>query len=199
MKMKLWTIQDERGWNELQSKGILIAKEEFVDPDFKQGYDWLKLQMHARIDYSSIKSQYPIWAWYQSTNAKKRRPDLRAACYLPKGTIGYRIEIEKDPKDVLLSDFELWHVPMFYKYFIADSESEFLKFEQELIKEYGTESYLKLPEHIQQKIEQSWEKIFDMKYDVAYFARPFKEKQIQATFWELNVNEIIKIDQFKAR
>ncbi|WP_160114228.1 DUF3841 domain-containing protein, partial [Aquimarina sp. AU119] len=66
MKVKLWTIQDENGWNELQTKGILIAKQQFVEPDFKDGYDWMKIQMNKRIGRPDEKGQYPIWAWYQS-------------------------------------------------------------------------------------------------------------------------------------
>ncbi len=107
MKIKLWTIQDERGWNELQSKGILIAKKEFIDPYFRTGYDWMRNQMNSRIEYRNKEIQYPIWAWYQSVNKKRKKPDLRESGYLPKGNQGYRIEFIKNSKDVLLSDFEL--------------------------------------------------------------------------------------------
>ena len=31
------------------------------------------------------------------------------------------------------------------------------------------------------------------------FAKPSKEKQIQATFWELSIKEVIRVDEFKAR
>ena len=49
MKIKLWTIQNESGWNELQKEGVLIPKEEFVEPDFKLGYEWMRIQMNDRI------------------------------------------------------------------------------------------------------------------------------------------------------
>lgn len=198
MKIRLWTIQDASGWNELLSKGVLIAKEEFVDPDFKSGYDWMRFQMNEQIGHPCEKDQYPIWSWYQSVNEKKKRPDLRESHYLTQGTTGYRIEIEKAPEDVLLSDFELWHTPLSYKSFIADSELEFLEFEQELLREFGTDSFLELPKNVKRRVEKSWEKIFDMGFDVKYFAKPFAEKQIQATFWELNIDDIIKVDKFIA-
>ena len=88
---------------------------------------------------------------------------------------------------------------MSYKTFIADSESESVEFESELQREFGTNSFLELPDRIRIKIEKSWEKIFDMNFDIEYFARPFNEKHIQATFWELRVNEVVKVDKFKAR
>lgn len=199
MKIKLWTIQDERGWNELQSKGVLVAREEFVEPDFKSGYDWMRRQMKRRIDYRNKENQYPIWAWYQSVDKDKKKPDLRQTGYLSKGVKGYRIEFEKDSKDVLLSDFELWHTPLSYKSFIADSEIEFLNFEKALKKTFETNSFSELPSRIRTKIERSWEKVFDMEFEEEYFTCPFEYKQIQATFWELREDEIIKVDTFKAR
>ena len=105
MKIKLWSIQDESGWNELQSKGILVGKEEFVDSDFKNAYDWMKVQMNKRIGLPKEKNQYPVWAWYQSINEKKKRPDLRESGYLPTGTIGYRIEIQKEQEGCLTIRF----------------------------------------------------------------------------------------------
>ena len=199
MKFKLWTIQDEGGWDELQSKGVLVAREEFIDADFKSGYDWMKRQMNERIEYHSEDNQYPIWAWYQFVNIEKKRPDLRETGFLPKGVTGYRIELEKDAKDVLLSDFELWHTPLSFKSFIGNSELEALDFKKELLQEFGTDSFSALPDGVKAKIEKSWEKVFDMEFEVAYWAAPFEEKQIQATFWELNLDEIKKVDRFKAR
>lgn len=49
MKIKLWTILDEKGWRELQTKGILKPKVDYVESDFKRGYDWMKIQMNKRI------------------------------------------------------------------------------------------------------------------------------------------------------
>jgi hypothetical protein len=199
MKVKLWTIQDEQGWYELQSKGILIAKEEFVYPDFKDGYDWMKNQMSKRIGIPNDMNQYPIWAWYQFQDESKKRPELSQIEYFPTGTTKFSIEIEKEKKDILLSDFELWHTPLSYKTFIAHSEKEQLKFESELKRRYDTTSFLKLPIKVKRKIEKSWGKVFDMDFDVEYFAKPCKEKQIQATFWELSIKEVIRVDEFKAR
>ena len=195
MKIKLWTIQDEKGWNELQSKGVLIPKEEYVNPDFKQGYDWLRLQMNQRIGVPNHKNQYPVWAWYQYFDANKRKPDLRESGFLPRGTVGYRLEIEKEAKDILLSDFELWHTPLCFRRYIANSEKELNQFNNS----YQSIAHSDLPKSVQHKVEKSWEKIFDMNFDVEYFTSSFKEKMIQATFWELHQSDIIKVDKFIAR
>ncbi|MEP0263568.1 DUF3841 domain-containing protein [Dokdonia sp.] len=195
MKTKLWTIQDEKGWGKLQTKGILLPKEEFIPTGFKEGYDWMRTQMNKRIGDPNNTTQYPVWTWYQSSDATKKKPDLRGSGHLPRGDVGYRIEIEKDQKDILLSDFVLWHTPLSYRNYIADSEEEAIDFEEKL----GTIEFEKLPPSTRNKIEKSWEKVFDMSFDLEYYTLPFEEKAIQATFWELKTDDIIKVDRFIAR
>lgn len=167
-KIKLWTIQNETGWNALNNTGVLVPKVAFIDPDFKEGYDWMRIQMNKRIGKSIKKEQYPVWAWYQHYDANKKKPDLRKSGYLPPGEVGYRLEIEKDPKDILLSDFVLWHWPLCYKEYIADSEKEAER--------------INLIEPSKEKIEKSWEKIFDMNFDEKYYTLPFKEKRFKPLF-----------------
>ncbi len=199
MSTKLWTIQDEQAWHSLNSQGVLKTTFCHIDPDYLEGYTWLKKQMTDRIGPPESKDQFPVWAWYQCHYADKKKPDLRTSGLLPKGEIGYRIEIEKKQEDILLSDFQLWHFPLAYKSYIADNEEAALLFEEALVKKYGTDSYAALPRHIQTEIEQSWEKIFDMHYDEEYATVTFDKKSIQATFWELRREEIVKVDRFIAR
>ncbi|MEO0877381.1 MAG: DUF3841 domain-containing protein, partial [Bacteroidota bacterium] len=130
--MKLWTIQDEKGWNELQSKGVLRGKREFINPEFKHGYDWMREQMKTRLCRTYAHDEYPVWAWYQYNGSTRKRPDLRFSGHLPQGTNGYRIEIEKPYEEVLLSDFMLWHYPLSYKGYIGKNwkeERDFRKLE----------------------------------------------------------------------
>ena len=194
MKIKLWTIQNERGWNELIQHGMLIPTEEFVKPDFKTGYEWMKGQMSYRIGRPEETNQFPVWAWYQYFDSSKRRPDLRESGHLTSGSIGYRIEIEKEQKDILFSDFILWHYPLSYKRYIADSESEAIEFEKRL----SNVKFEKLSKAEKNLVEKSWEKIFDMNFDLEYYTLPFHEKKIQATFWGLQMKDVIKVDKFIA-
>ncbi|TDQ23829.1 DUF3841 domain-containing protein [Tenacibaculum caenipelagi] len=185
-KVKLWTIQNELGWGELNKLGVLKAKEEYVYSEFKEGYDWMKLQMNKRIGEVVDKEQYPIWAWYQHTDNNKKKPDLRKSGFLPSGEVGYRIEIEKDINDILMSDFVLWHWPLCYKEYIATSEREILELDK------GLDSV----KRTRFEVEKSWEKIFDMDFNLEYYTSSFENKKIQATFWELKKEEILKVDRF---
>ncbi|WP_460219388.1 DUF3841 domain-containing protein [Psychroserpens sp. MEBiC05023] len=198
MKVKLWTIQDEKGWKELKTKGILIAKEKFIYQEFKFGYEWMKTQMEKRLSVDSQNSSFPIWAWYQHYDSRKPKPDLRKSGHLPPGTKGYRIEILKERKDILLSDFVLWHFPLCYRSYIANSESEAIECEN--IPEYDELINSKNKnDQLINKIEKSWEKIFDMNFDLDYYTFPMDEKKIQATFWELNIEDIVNVTEFIAR
>lgn len=200
MKLKLWIIQDEKAWNELQKKGILTAKLEFIDPDFKDGYDWMKTQMNNRLGKPTFSNQYPIWAWYQAKDINHRKPDLRESGYLPKGTVGYRIEFEKEIENVLLSDFYLWdNSPLYHKVYIGNSESDELQFESALNKLGENITYNTLPIDLKNKVEKSWENIFDLHFTTEDFNFPFERKKIQATFWELKMSDVIKVDKFKSR
>lgn len=199
MSLTLWTIQEEKSFEVLKTQGELRGQASFVPPYSRQGYDWMKNQMIKRIGSPKDLNQYPVWAWYQANSLSKRRPDLRESGHLPAGTVGYRLEFKKEMHEVLLSDFDLWHIPLAHPHYIADSEQESLTFESRLTKGYGTNAFSKLPQHIRDKIEKSWEKVFDMQFAVAYYAQPFKSKCIQATFWELRLEDVIKADRFIAR
>ncbi|MBO9620961.1 MAG: DUF3841 domain-containing protein, partial [Niabella sp.] len=119
--------------------------------------------------------------------------------FLKKGARGVRIEISKKENEVLLSDFSLWHSVLNY-WQITDSEKEDEDFDRMLklnnIKFVDKGKYT--PE-LKQKVEESWDKIFDMNYSTEYAARPFDKKYIQATFWKLSIDEVRKVEVFTAR
>ena len=49
------------------------------------------------------------------------------------------------------------------------------------------------------QIEESWEKIFDMDFNLEYYTLPLEKKKVQATFWELQLKDVIKVDKFIAK
>lgn len=114
-------------------------------------------------------------------------------CYMGVDTNG------KPKEKVLLSDFQLWHHPLNY-WHIADNEEQSLNFDRLLkngnVKWGDIGNY---PQHIKSKIEKSWKRIFDMNYCSEYAADVFENKSIQATFWNLSLDEVVKVDEFTAR
>lgn len=197
--MKLWTIQPIEWYNKLLEHGIMYGNKDYIDPDFLSPYSWLMQQMDKRIGKRPFPDCYPIWAWYQYHDSHRRKPDLRSAGFLAKGTQGVRIEINKNKQDILLSDFDLWHYPLNY-WILSSSEEESEAFDQLL-----TQNKIQFADQqnytaeIKQQIEQSWEKIFNMNYAPEYIASPFEKKSIQATFWSISTSQITKVEKFTAR
>ncbi len=201
--MTLWTIQNIEWYNELMEKGIIYGERKYINEDWEfslSAYNWLMNKMDEKIGKRPFPECYPVWAWYQYNDEKRRRPDLRSTGFLPKGTKGVRVEITKEDKNVLLSDFMLWHFPFSYQGFIGQNEKESFTFEKMLEnKGLDRENLEKLPKHIQKEIIKSWDRVLDLDFSAPYYTHPRKTKTIQATFWTLSVGEIIKVDEFIAR
>jgi len=202
MKLKLWSIQYEHKLYELEKLGKLIC----VDPNFSEDmnweteYKWMTKKLTKKVGSSNQKNQSPIWAWYQYFNTTKPKPDLRKSGYLPSGEKGIRIEFEKKISEVLLSDFILWHWPLSYKSYIAKNNIDRIRFKLKLNNlSLSNVSFKNLPKNIKAEIEESWNKIFDLNYEYKYYTDKRNEKMIQACLWEINKDEIIKIDKFVAK
>jgi len=201
--MILWTIQREAWYTELLQKGIIYGTRKHIRQDGEYGlfgYHWLMEKMKERIGPPPSPACYPVWAWYQHMDSKRRKPDLRRAGFLPRGAKGIRVEINKDDKDVLLSDFILWHFPFSYRSFIGQNEEESMAFEK-MLEDRGldTKRLEKLPKDIQDVIIKSWDKTLDMDFSDPYHTCPKESKSIQATFWTLSVDEIVRVDKFISR
>jgi hypothetical protein len=40
---------------------------------------------------------------------------------------------------------------------------------------------------------------FNLSFDDPYFTKPVEKKSIQATFWELHLDEVQKVDKWKSK
>lgn len=207
--MKLWTTQPIAWYEKLQKDGIIFGDPKHstwcIDREinhFRFAYNWLSGQMDKRIGMRPFRNALPIWAWYRYER-KRPKPDLRYAGHLHRGEFGVRLEIEKQDKDVLLSDFMLWTHPL-NKWYIPKSEQDDKLFDSILYPfleannlKFG--NFDKYPAHIQEKIKKSWELIFDLDFADDYIASEKDEKIVQATFWSLRVDEVREVTFFKAR
>ncbi len=196
--MILWTIQKESVWKKLNKDGYLIGKRDCIfDDEWIDCYEWMMDQMKKRIGNPQIKNSFPIWAWYQFEGSK---PDLRSSGHLPRKEKGVRIEFECHEDEVLLSDFELWHYVLNYWY-LPSSIADDKRFENELEKKglsfFETKPLPDLEYH--QKIQKSWERIFDIDWDDPHFTHPKDKKSIQATLWQLKIDQVKDYTPFIAR
>ena len=187
-------------WKILQREKVLFADQRYSEDLFLDAYRWMTRQMKHRIESKSETVSLPLWAWYQWDGIERRKPDLRSSGHLPKCQRGVRIEFEQSDKGVLLSDFDLWHYVLNYWY-LPQTVTEREVFEAELSKHNLSFFEMKpLPVRAyHQRIEDSWNLIFDLDWVDEEISEPYDRKRIQATFWKLHFDQIKDVQVFTAR
>lgn len=197
-RIRLWTIKPLSIYEALLENGeVAVFESEFAnsDPKFLYGYEWLIDQMKRRIGESPHPNQYPMWAWFQWMNYNQNKPDMRKY-WLEKGEKNVRLTIEMDRKDVLLSDFELWH-NVFCHQIPVIADPNFLKTipEDDLpYLGYSETSFPDLSEKHQNLIKSTWDNIFNLNISESWHS-----KSIQATFWNLRLEDVKKVELFTGR
>lgn len=185
--MRLWTIQQIGAWERAQEKGVLRADGRRVFREFRQPYQWLIGQMQTRLpDY---RGDYPIWAWFQY------KPDLRRQAHLPPGSQGVRIEFVAPTEDILISDFSAWDDVLSGCYCSINEEDQ-RAFDKELKAVRDNPDLLAA---LWPKIEQSWQRIFDIEFLYADKDWRGEEPILQATLGKISLDQVLKVDHFVAR
>ncbi|WP_343344856.1 DUF3841 domain-containing protein [Terrisporobacter petrolearius] len=100
--MKFYTIQTLEFWENNKNNKYLENDYKYVTEEWVTPYKWMYKQMCERIE--EVDSSM-IWVW---TN----RPDLRHSGYSDRGDECVLLELELDESQVLLSDFDMWHLPL---------------------------------------------------------------------------------------
>jgi len=198
--MILWTIQNLSAWKMLQSRGCLQASRSCIQEQLYPAYRWMKSQMRQRLGKSPFPDCFPLWAWVQWQGCNKKRPDLRFSGHMPSGEIGVLIEFHAEAPEVLLSDFDLWHYVLNYWYLPNSNEDE-ARFDA-VFASVAANTPSEVPTSNQAfhtQIRKSWEKIFDIHWSCPDIASELTQKQIQATLWQLNRNQVTNCTIFKAR
>lgn len=193
--MRLYTIQPPEVLEELKVKKVfhsLPEKSSYYNPEddlnMIEAYDWMIAQMESRIGKRPEGVIIPIWAWYRFDDESK--PDMRKHKTKKPYCV---IQFEKNDNEVLLSDFDLWHFVLNNCY-LPNTLDE---------KEYDklSEEYDALNQASEQAIymrKKSWETIFDYEVDPKDTQNFMgRGHYTQATFWELKLDEVIKVKHYK--
>lgn len=207
--MHLFTVQPRWVFNELQEKGIFLAQpqldtETFIgDPICKAprvAYDWLCTQMERRGLAQPSPSCYPIWAWQQCYGKGRNKPDLRTRLFKSwSKTERYVLfTVEVPDKDVLLSSYDMWHMPLNYSYLGPEPDvDDFLA----RAKAKGHSPYKEIPlqdAQLHEELITSWEQIFDLDRCVELSESVPEHCPVQATFWALRKDQILEAKEFGA-
>ncbi len=193
--MKLWMILPEDTYKVLTSKGILVCDGRKIEPYFRDAYKWIANEMVQKIGPPKYKTKYPLWSWKQYSK-KYMRPDLRGSCHLPRGTLGYRLELDVPDTEVLLSDFDLWHAVLNNWLLPINEKTEEIFSTKE---DFYTNRNEEPPLELQKEVEESWQGIYDFNPKNYTCYRGDDVHSIQATIWYLDLNYVNKADSFTAR
>ena len=205
--MIIWTIQHHSAYEHLLRNGILRANEDrlFCEDDFRHAYDWMGQQMLSAGLMPPEGVHYPVWAWYQWEGIRKRR-DMREGGHAKRGERIVQLTVEIEDKDILLSDFDLFHY-VINDWYLPVNEKDDLAFEAK--HESLGYSFRDLQDHdiqteemnqLRDEIRASWNRalLLDIEDDGWLYGRNEK-KSIQATFWELRLDQVKKAEVFIAK
>lgn len=183
--MRLVTYQTVEAVERLLKDGVLFIGENDLqftapytnqeNPHYKDLYNYIVKNME-NLDGKTEQTIFPIWAWY-TVNGKRHISKENDQFY--KGM--YRLEIEVDRKDVLLTDFD--------KYCYLLNSSYLAKDEKD--KEWYEKNMFQISDEKREESYKFMFKIFHMKDGYTYFS--FLKRNVQATFWILKKEQVKKM------
>ena len=184
--MIFYTVQPKEIIDKINKDGKFICdieKSELIEKTnnndcFYRSYTWLVEKMNKKIENKN-NIQFPIWAWYKR-NGTNDYPNLNELA--DKDNLQYLIKLDVPEKNVVLTDFSIWHAVLNnFPWIDADTDEEFDKKEKEFNLLHG-EEYKKAK-------EKTWETMF---------VDPINDnKYVQATFWEMTKDMILDIQEIQ--
>ena len=157
-------------------------------------------QMAKRLPPPPFGATTPVWAWSQWHDWRQRRPDLRSRGHLPPGEPGVLLEFTAPATDVILSDFQLWHHALNYWYLPTNGADrrEFDRYLQRRGLDYFRDK--PVPDRAaHQRIQRSWEVIFDIDRALPGYSPARRNKAIQACLWAIPVAWVTRVTRFTGR
>ena len=214
--MILQTIQPVSVLESLQKDSIVFSAPDYSEYDedgqawtFKLSYEWLKKQMLTRGVMPEKNETDIFWAWAWSGDRGKKLVDMRTRPYC-RSQDNVLLTINKNPQDILLSDFSLWNFVLNYWALYTSKQDE--KMWNNICKEKSTNYFNHKPltqYHLNEKIEKTWELIFEIEEkDNGFYFNTDKKVQkylevynkpqvVQATFWNIKKDELKKVQYIK--
>lgn len=191
--MKIWTIQSLAAWEHLTTNGVLQAKAHHQSDQWLDAYSWMRDEL-AKYHAPTSMSQVPLWGWYQWRSSENRRPDLRSLRHHwgPAGDHAM-IECEVPEDQVLISDYDAWHVPL-NDWYVSENEQDEENFKAELAA-HGWSTGEPIPDRLKERQRQSWKNVF-----VSNPNHPaHNTSSLQTCFWEISLEQVVSSRMFTSR
>lgn len=201
--MRIVTYQPINFVSELIRQGDYItADTDKVDTelkklskDFEKAYNWMCIQMHHRVGHPPKDVKYPIWGWrvYDGLDMDTEE-GITASAYSARLNDGspllFQIILDIPEEKLLLSDVELWHFPLNGWPIIP------------MCSQRGDNALTMILKDASSKVcdqftEESWKWIFEIGRGSAYMVGDTPGHYVQATFWEIKPEYVVKIKPVK--
>lgn len=131
--MIFFTLQKSEAWEEAQQKGYLTGNIDHINVEwFMESYTWMINQMSKRL--KNYNNEYPVWLWLDYRNV--------SFANIMKGDWVF-LEVNIPKEEVLLSNFDAWHVVLNEGHFYDDEnvmtkeESWECIFEKDILEKMG--------------------------------------------------------------
>lgn len=185
--MRLWTIQSLNKFKQFQETGILSStNKKHIWKSFLKPYGWLISKMNEKIGYPPKGIKYPIWAWYHFNDIHKK-PDLRSGGFSKRGDSLVLIEFEIDPAEVMLTCYMDWHMVLTGMPDDYEVEGNIFDLSDKEIFD-GTGHQIIIGDN---RIIFPWSQII--------LDANTNKKRVQATVWQVKIEQVKKITHFKAK
>lgn len=188
--MKIYTLQHKAVYEELLKKGVYRpSKKRICDPSFEYAYNWLS-RMSKK--YRGYECPRPIWGWL-------KRPDMRSQRWIrdpeqDKIIPVVLLTLEVPDDKVLLTEFDLWHHVLCNTPVVLNHKQN--REWDKILKPYGEYVSNRVPKRILEKLELTWELI--VKENLKSYSKDYvSEPRYQATFPEIRLDQVIKVENFK--
>lgn len=190
-KINLQIVLSSEARKALYDKGQLVGdKSRICFEEFEAAYQWMAGQMLGKIAPPPADvDAWPVWAWARKDGTGQVDPNDEE--YEDQDL--WVLTFEADIDQVVFSDFEDWHCVL-NGWYLPDSSvpDEGLKEDEAFCAELegaGVEwADRPYPEPFWSRVTESWKRIFNVSRD---------EEYVQATFWVLKANQVIKEEPCK--
>lgn len=181
-QIRLAMVMEKQRFGAFRETGLLLPDPLCIsDESFRPAYEWMADRMVERLP-PPPGAAWPLWAWAWHGGFDVSPPHERLDEHLV-------LEILKPTEEVLLSEFGSWHHVLNNWYLpdersedMGDAEMEAFSAEIEALGLPGWSP--RHPEDVQERIEQSWCRTFDVSVT---------DEVVQSVFFSLSMDEVVGV------
>ncbi len=194
--MKLVTIQTKQAYDELISKGYLVANANCINKP-KYGVPYQFIINHMDKINNEYSAEFPLWVWVKYGGFISPPKNKLLGFFSKDEAQVVRITFEKPDGEVLVTDYTKYHFLLTNEY-LPKTKQDYIDFEKTLQDSGVTKQDLlmyvrrdKYPSFRQDKVFENINKTIHNSYQDIFSA---DGKYLQGTVWDIKLSEVTKVE-----